>query len=176
MTPHFEWTCSYQNTVSYKVHDDTGSYEIEERRPFGLACDEAYCRRTYNGDSEQFDREVVGAIGTVHRKYSGDVIPPATLEAFNAWRLAEHEKAKAKLRAAPDRYGSEDGPNGWANIIKAPAVVKRAVWRTGTGWIIDRDPTPEENARADALYKAEREGRITFRQLSKTRAGDPLPA
>jgi len=123
--PRFSWKCSYQGSIWFQAWDHTGVYEIE------LRCRaEDYERKCYNGDDADWQRNVVAMIGVARRAYLADrEIPTSTLQAFNAWRLAEHEKHMTELRGNPERYGTD------FSDIKPPALARAAaVYQDG--WII----------------------------------------
>lgn len=113
MIPRFRWTCSYQGCVSYEVTDATGTYEAELRREVS-----DYELAHANGDDVR--QEMRSAVGILRRSHSIAVsmtertseVPAETVAAFNAWRLAEHEKLLASLRSQPHRYGTipDDDP------------------------------------------------------------------
>lgn len=130
--PKFYWKGSAFGYQWFQVYDATGTYEAELRHSVG-----AYELSIANGDDVR--RDMQGAIGLLVRHASVPdegggrtfAVPQATLEAFNAWRLAEHESAVAKIRAHPERYGvlDDDDP-----ILRAPMVARRGTYVTGEGW------------------------------------------
>ena len=129
----FAWTCGYRGTTWYNVYGDGATYEVKVRRT--ILNDEA---SLYNGTPEEFARDVVGAVGLVHRTYrNSQPIPDAVVAAFNAWRAQEHAKILAMISEAPDRYGhlATDDP-----IRQPPAVVRGARYVVGTGWAINESP------------------------------------
>lgn len=102
MPVQFTWKCSYLNCLWYEVIDETGRYEIEERRRVS-----DYERSISNYDADGWNRCVVAAIGSILRTCNNDKpIPPATVAAFNRWRAEEHAASLAKMRARPERYGA----------------------------------------------------------------------
>jgi len=133
----FRFKCSYMNCTDYEVHDETGSYIVETRN---RVCD--YERSVYNGGPAEIERDLVGAIGKMHRNPSNYwQIPAATVHAFNAWRKAEHEAFMAKLDGAPERYGeiAADDP-----LRRAPMPMDGAHYEVGEGWVVDTLAATEE--------------------------------
>ena len=101
--PRFRWTCSYMGRQEFEVIDETGIYRVETRYE---ASD--YERGISSYDDQGWQRAVVGAIGLLHR-YHGRLdqpIPQSTVDAFDAWRLAEHEAFVKLLRDHPEKYGA----------------------------------------------------------------------
>jgi hypothetical protein len=78
----------------------------------------------------------VGAIGLLYR-YHGSLdqpIPQSTVDAFNAWRLAEHEAFVKLLRDHPDKYGTNA-----ADGVEPPMVVRGARYVVETGWVVNEE-------------------------------------
>ena len=129
MQPGFAWTCSYMGCVTYRVHDETGIYEIEVRRE--VSDDE---RSIYNGTVEEIARDLIGAIGLMRRSYNSSLpIPPATVAAFNAWRTAEHARLIADIERRWAKYGEllpADDP-----VRVPPPPVRGAHYEIGRGWV-----------------------------------------
>ena len=125
--PRFKWKCSYQGTVWYEVRDSSGMYGLELRRRA-----DDYERKRYNGDDADWQRNVVDMIGVLRREYDSQrEVPAATLHAFNAWIIGEHGAHMAKLRADPQRYGTD------FSAIVPPTLARAAArYQVGTGWII----------------------------------------
>jgi hypothetical protein len=104
--PTFRWKYSYMGCVSYMVTDETGTYEAEIRHGFS-----DYESSITNGDLSR--QEAKSAIGVLRRhssvKLGADrysfAMPRATVDAFNAWRSAEHARHVAQIKAQPERYG-----------------------------------------------------------------------
>ena len=125
MTPIFSRKSAYMGCRFYKVSDSTGNYEIEERYELG-----DYERSIMN-PCVDIDREILAMIGFVRRSYSQGAIPGETIEAFNVWRLAQHNTAIAKMDAQPDRYDlAADDP-----IRIPPPVVRGAMWTPEAGFV-----------------------------------------
>jgi hypothetical protein len=138
MSYRFVWKVSYQHTAGYEVHGDGPRYLIEERRE-----PSAYDLETYNGTMDQWNREVIGSVGTIHRlKEMTTPIPQAVVDAFNAWRLTEWERDVGAI-LADRRY---DGIGRNDSIFKPPQKVKGAHWVPGTGWAIQHEASMERAA------------------------------
>lgn len=120
METKFRWTCSYMGCVDFEVIDPIeGRFEIEERRE---ASD--YERSISSYDDDGWQRCIVASIGTIRRRsYTSRPIPERIVDAFNAWRAAEHEAARAKMLAQPHRYGSAEELEPWLEEHRPPAVV-----------------------------------------------------
>jgi hypothetical protein len=133
----FRWASSYQGEVEYEVWaPGEAVYRVELRT---VADD--WMRRGYNGDDEEFRREVVETVGLLRRKHDcGRGIPDAVVDAFNTWRLEEHRTQLAKLRAAPERYGeiADDDP-----LVKPPTPARGARYVIGLGWLPTGTPAHE---------------------------------
>lgn len=127
--PTFRWTCSYMGCIWFAVYDETGHYEAVLRRELGDY------ERSIAAPSAIPDMEA--AVGLlVRNSFPSRGIPSATVDAFNAWRLAEHAKTLAALRAQPHRYGEipDDDP-----IAQPPAIARAGGrYEAGAGWIADR--------------------------------------
>jgi hypothetical protein len=130
MQPTFKWRCSYQGTVWYDVCDHTGTYEAEFRH----RADEYECVG-YNGDP----RELVDAIGIFRRSHilsSNDEklfeVPQSTVDAFNAWRIAERAKHVAEIKSQPHRYGEIDESDPFLFPPILPA--RQGHYVMGKGW------------------------------------------
>ena len=111
--------------VEYVVTGDGPEYKIELRREAA-----AYERSIFNGTEDEWQREVVGSIGLLRRRYwPFDPIRPEVVAAFNAWRRAEHTRIHAEIRA---RGGAvpDDSP-----LATAPRDVRGAAYVNGTGWV-----------------------------------------
>ena len=129
MQPRFKWTCSYQGTTWFYVTDETGAtYELALRRD---APD--YELAGANGDDCR--RDILASVGLLRRSYTSTgrhgEVTRETLDAFNAWRLAEHLAHVAQLDSQPERYGviPADDP------LRAPPLVAwRGFYVIGEGW------------------------------------------
>jgi hypothetical protein len=119
----------------FEVIDETGIYRVETRYE---ASD--YERGIASYDDQGWQREVVGAIGLLY-PYHGRLdqpIPQSTVDAFNAWRLAEHEAFVKLLRDHPDKYGTNA-----ADAVEPPMVVRGARYVIGTGWVVNEEPATD---------------------------------
>ena len=137
--PTFKWTCSYMSSTWFDVTDHTGTYQAELRRSQPTE----YELSIANGDDVR--RDILGSINLIRREHCGPTdpkhpapgpyfaMPPATVRAFNEWRLQEHEKHIAMLRAQPERYGTIE-----AAYAAPPPKVDGGHYIIGTGWI--REP------------------------------------
>ena len=123
---HFRWTCSYLGVVDYEITDGTGTYRAELRRE---ASD--YERGIYNGDEDQWQREVVASIGALHRYISTEWIPDETVRAFNEWRAQKHASTIAEMKAQPHRYGD---PTTLERDFPPPIPAKSGRYVSGKGW------------------------------------------
>lgn len=135
---HFRWTVSYLGCVEYEVWGDGAPYRVEVRREAS-----AYERAAFNGTDAEWQRDVEGAIGLIRRVPDCDrPISPHVVDAFNAWRSAEHETFVERLRSRPERYGNI-APND--PLLVPPPVVRGAHYEVGKGWVVNADdPTPAE--------------------------------
>jgi hypothetical protein len=123
-TYRFRWTCAYMGVIEYEVAGDGPAYRVELRRE---APD--YEQAIYSGSDEQWQREVVGAVGLLRRMYhSGDPIPQAVIVAFNAWRASEHERLIADIRR-------EGGFRVGASLPEPPAAVQGGIYLAERGWV-----------------------------------------
>ncbi|TJW14416.1 MAG: hypothetical protein E5W82_10595 [Mesorhizobium sp.] len=127
MSYFFRSTCSYMGCVWFEVRDQTGSYKAELRVALG-----DYERSILNYDPDGIRKHVENAIGLLTRCVADNAgeIPAATVAAFNAWRLAEHERHMAHLRANPERYGTEFS-EPW---FQPPLPVSAGRWTRESGW------------------------------------------
>jgi hypothetical protein len=131
MQPRFAWRVSFADYIEFEVTDDSGTYRVEMRqRP-----PSAYWLKYANGDDVR--RDMHADLGLLRRCGCGDnparlfEVSAATVDAFNAWRLAEHHAHMARLDAEPDRYGfiPADDP------LRAPPLVAwRGFYVIGQGW------------------------------------------
>jgi len=120
MQPTFKRRSAYLGSVWFDVTDSTGSYTAELRQRL-----DSYEWSILNGDA--YRQQCLQEIGILHREHCASLadtsfaIPAETVAAFNAWRLAEHNRHIATLDSAPDRYGFI-GP---ADPIRKPPMVAR---------------------------------------------------
>jgi hypothetical protein len=119
---HFVRSGHYRGVGQYKCYDDRGAYELEVRESY-----DPYEGGNWNYTPAEFERDVVGSVGFLHTR-SGARICQETVDAFNAWRLAEHQKQMAKLDADPKRYGIIAAEDPWRT---PPAIVQGGYWRDG---------------------------------------------
>jgi hypothetical protein len=141
--PRFRWTCSYMGRQEFEVIDETGTYRVETRYE---ASD--YQRGISSYDDQGWQREVVDAIGLLYR-YHGRLdqpIPQSTVDAFNAWRLAEHQAFVKLLRDHPDKYGTNA-----ADGVEPPMVVRGARYVVGTGWVVNEETATAGGRMGEAL-------------------------
>jgi len=127
--PRFRWTCSYQGSIWYNCTEPTGElYELCLRR-------EAPDYELAGANGDDCRRDILASVGLLRRSYTGTgrhgEVSRATLDAFNRWRLAEHEKRLAQMEAQPHRYGviAPDDP-----LRKPPLVAWRGFYVIGQGW------------------------------------------
>jgi hypothetical protein len=138
----FRWISSFMDCVDYEVFGDGEKYRVEVRR--GTT---EYEREHYAGSEERWQREVIPTINGIRRCGRPTLaIPDAVVDAFNAWRQAEHEEVLASIESNPERYGvlTPDDP------LRAPPVAVRGlVLNAENGWSVSRDwPQRKENAAA----------------------------
>jgi hypothetical protein len=122
----FEFVLTYLGYCIYEVYGDGPSYRIQLRQRA-----DAYERSIFAGTDAEWQRDIVAAIGLLHR-CDGQPISQPVVDAFNDWRAARHASDVAHLRAHPERYGSlsESDP-----VLVAPAPVRGARYLVGTGWV-----------------------------------------
>jgi hypothetical protein len=112
---------------------------------------EPYDSKLHNYKTEE---EYIAAHPTGLLLFHGSGIPAPTqelMDAFNAWRMSEHESSLAELRARPDKYGEE---STWTHMAPAPTRLRGAhfhvvwnvpgpdCWKHGHAsaeWIIDTE-------------------------------------
>jgi hypothetical protein len=111
----FDFACSYMGRAEYRVwrgrvllgvlmfRSDVSDYE----------------RSIYNGDPTEIEAEI-GLAWWMHR--SGEPMPAEVVDAFNAWRMAQFEAARAK-------YGEEFTPER-----DRPAPLRPGVWTREIGF------------------------------------------
>lgn len=124
----FRWVSSYMGAVDYEVIDETEVYRVTVREEAGV-----YLRSIYNGTPEEFERDVVGEVGLIHRHADVEVpIPGGTVEAFNRWRFDSHQLSLDQMDAQPERFGviSADDP-----LRKPPVTVIGGHYALGRGWV-----------------------------------------
>lgn len=128
----FEWTCSYMDTVEYRVFGDGAPYLASVRR---AASDYEYSIYNHKSPLADWERDVVAAIGLLHRSDSRFPIAQPVVEAFNAWLIAKHEAFVKMLRDDPHKYGTlaDDDP-----LLVPPKPVRGAFYQVGTGWVVNQ--------------------------------------
>src|SRR5215468_8113638 len=97
----FAWSCSYRGTVDYKCYGLSdrfgGACQLELRHDANL-----FPADLYNGTADEYRRDIVASVGVLHfHNDSSRPMPAELVDAFNAWRMAEHAALVAKLRADP---------------------------------------------------------------------------
>jgi hypothetical protein len=123
----FRWTCAYMGCVEYEVLGDGPQYKVEIRRSTS-----EYERSVFNGTEDEWQRDVLGALGGLRRYHMPtESIPDPVVDAFNDWRAAEHSARMRELRSQPERYGeiAEDDP-----VFAPPPPVHALVYAPGEGW------------------------------------------
>lgn len=147
MVYKFSRKSAYRGTLWFDCYgQEEGSGELELR--MGLDDSE---RAELNYTPEALERDVLGSIGVLQWRHGLEPVPQAMLDAFNAWRLAEHSAAIAKMDAAPERYGlTPDDP------LRTPPPLAWAggQYMVGEGWKI--------TARAAGTDRAEARGRADY--------------
>jgi hypothetical protein len=133
MKYRFAWKLSYRSVAEFEVHGDGPCYRIQERRkPLDWE------RADYAGPEDRWVREVLGSVGTIHRCGAmGVPISWEVVEAFNAWRQAEHDRIIGAI-LADRRY---DGLDRGGPLFDPPPVVRGAHFIDGVGWIVRNDAT-----------------------------------
>lgn len=118
--------------IEYDCRDQTGSYKLR----FRVSVSD-YERSIYNGGPDEYAAECGAVVGWLTACWPIR-IPPATVEAFNAWQRKKTAAAFAKMDAEPERYGfiAPDDPS------RSPLQAKGAAyWDEGwryepAGWMI----------------------------------------
>lgn len=126
----FRFVSSYLGEIDYEVIGDGAPYRATVRRRA-----ESYERSIFNGDEAEWQRDVVAAVGTIHRRVSYETISPEVVSAFNHWLQAEHALQIAHIKAHPERYGelAEGDP-----LLNAPVIVTGAHYVVGKGWVLQQ--------------------------------------
>ena len=144
----FRWTSSYMGKVDYEVLGDGNPYTATVRRE---ASD--YEKSIYNHASPlaDWERDEVASIGLLHRHDSRYPISQEVVDAFNAWRQAEHDAFVKLLRGNPHKYGplAEDDP-----LLVAPVPARGAHYQVGTGWIVLPQPDERDCLRCEQTFSA----------------------
>ncbi len=121
----FEFISTYLGASDYRVRDETGSYRM---RHCFEACE--YHRSIFYGTAEQFQREVVDAVGTVRRVGDNEqIVPASTIKAFNRRQQVAHEETMRWVDA-DDQLKRSVGPG---HVIRTPPpAVKGVIWNPDT--------------------------------------------
>lgn len=137
MSYRFVWKLTYGSVAEFEVHGDGPCYRIEERRE-----PSAYDLEMWPHSIDQWNREVVGSVGTIHRRDNQcKAVPQAVVDAFNAWKMAEWERYVERV-LADLRYAGAG-----RNEFKPPPVVRGAVWQpSGSCWIVQPAASMERAA------------------------------
>lgn len=130
-TYRFRRMIAFMGVVEYEVTDATGTYRAEIRHSYT-----DYELSIANGDDVR--RQIKEEVGILRRHSCASrtdhsfEMPAATIEAFNAWRLAEHLAFIAHLDASPQRYGiiAADDP-----LRAPPMIAKRGRFERGR-WLV----------------------------------------
>jgi hypothetical protein len=129
----FRWVSSYLNIVDYDVYGDGSPYRIETRRAINRF-NYDYQRSIFNGTEAEWQRDVIGAIDLLFRSHHTEqALPQTVVDAFNAWRAAEHAQQIAHIKAHPEKYGDLDENDP---LFEAPPVVRGAQYVISTGWVV----------------------------------------
>ena len=75
----FHWKVAYMGEVDYEVYGDGAVYRVSLRYAA-----EPYFRSIYNGDENQWQREVVASVGVLHTGCS-EMVKPEVLAAFREY-------------------------------------------------------------------------------------------
>lgn len=97
----FQFVSSGLGTVSYQfwLGDQSGRIEYRsDAMPFELS--------HFNGDREQYERQVVQGIGILYRRGGYGPIEQELVDAFNAYRQTEHEEFLHWLETRPSLSAS----------------------------------------------------------------------
>jgi hypothetical protein len=137
---HFRWISSFLNIDHYEVVGDGPAYRIETRRETTPAQD-AYQRTIFTGTDDQWQRDVVGATNLLHRVHDiHEPLPPALVDAFNAWRARDYAEQLGELLSRLTRDANFDPADP---IWKSPPIVRGAHYVVGRGWVAsDSKETP----------------------------------
>ena len=104
----FERICAYLGETDYRAIGRADLGRLTVRHRLG-----EYERSILNGGAEYAVRMVEPLIGCI-RAFCGKRIPDDIVNAFNAWRAAEHAASVARIKAAPERYGE------WSELESDP--------------------------------------------------------
>lgn len=126
----FNWQGSGMGHVWFRAYTPEGNGELEYVSPQHL---QPYHRKHYNGTAAEFARDVEAALHVLHWQDSRKPVSPELIQAFNAWRMAEHAEHCAKILAAPERYGVTDSADP---LLAPPVVLRGGRYQSGHGWVI----------------------------------------
>lgn len=120
----FRWTCAGAGFVEYEVTGDGTPYCVEVQRGG------PYYRPIFAGTEEDWQRDVVPAIGILRRVYRlWEAVPQPVVEAFNAWRDAEYDREMSNLA----RWcGGRVPADPW---IERPTPVRGGKYVPECGWV-----------------------------------------
>jgi len=132
----FAWTCSGMGHVYFKVFDGQQQAEMEYASIHSL---EPYYMQHLN---EQGRQDAPHGVNLLRYHHSHKPVSQDLLDAFNAWRLAEHLKSWAHLEANPARYGviAADDP-----LRQSPEVLRGGWYVVGRGWVETATPHHASN-------------------------------
>ena len=147
----FSWACGFMGETDYRV---SGAGDLTMLRVRREASD--YQRSISTLTEEQWQRDVVGAIGLLVDGCGGRPVPDDLVAEFNAWRDAEYWRQRNDIDAQPERYGVIDWDTDAVFAKPAPVRGARYVvrwekpdspdrWKygcTGLGWHINGEPAP----------------------------------
>jgi hypothetical protein len=154
MNIRFRWMSAFLNIYHYEVLGDGAPYRIETRHPIAAAQND-YQRAIFNGTEEEWQRDVIAATNLLFRATEIDrPLSRAVVDAFNAWRAAEHQRAIGEIRENPAKYGEIEQNDP---VLTPPPIVRGAHYVVGQGWVVDepialKDGSIESKAgRSDVL-------------------------
>jgi len=150
----FRSVLSYRGCHTYEVCGDGSPYRVEVRHDAS-----AYHRSIFGGDDAKWQRDVVAAIGLLHRRHDCDTpVSQRVVDAFNAWRAAEHAQIVEEIRSQPGRHGNlaPDNP-----ILVPPQVVCGARYEAGKGWVVNANSGTGHEADASVDASALDETRMS---------------
>jgi hypothetical protein len=152
----FRWTCSYMGTVDYEIVGDGPVYTATLRREASDYEESIYNHRSPLAD---WERDVVASIGLLHRSDSRFAIAQEVVDAFNAWRQAEHDAFVKLLRDHPEKYGpfGDDDP-----LLVPPVPARGAHYQVGTGWIVLPETVERDCMRCEQTFSLPADGDQDF--------------
>lgn len=111
----FEFQCSYMGRAEYRVRSGR---DLLGTIVFRTGVSD-YERSIYNGDPAELDAET-GLAWWMHRHQ--EPMPAEIIDAFNAWRMAQFEAARA-------RFGEEFTPE-----TDRPRALRAGMWSPAAGF------------------------------------------